>query len=307
MSLSGLDDQNTVYGSLYDPVTRTFKPFSKGSNGESILDSGPYGQGVISAVTGPIGFGRCFDAVSTRAAFWQNGTLHLIGPTDGFEMVEAYGGAPDTAIYGYARSGTEEGEVMLRNGTMTPLPFPHHQFEQGRGVAAANAKGKAVGFDSFVPTIISNPLSWDFGVLTVHPAFEDYAYAVDVNDNGEFVVNSSDNGGYHYSRVFSNGVWTRLPGLQFGGNGVLGGAINDRGTVVGRVDRVVGTDRGMSVWTKDGTYSRYPFLDLVLFNPGWEITELTDINNKGVILGRYKSGSLSKYFLAKPLSRSAGS
>lgn len=302
-SFVGIDDGNVLYGSIYNTVTKINKPFTKRYGTESILDAGANGEGVIQKVTGRIGFGYCENSATgeRRAAYWQEGVLHLIAPFDRFQMTKAIGGSPFTAIYGTAKSDEGYADAMWRYGSISPLQYPYHRYPLGSGLTAANGVGMGVGYQAYIPASRSNPLSWKYGALTVLPAWDGVAQAVDVNEKDEILCTSTDIGGYHYTRVCFNGGDERLAGLNTG-NGALGRAINDHGTVVGKVDGITGNGNGMSVWYKEDGYANHRLLDL-LINPGLNITGLVDINNRGVILGTYKVGTVTKYFLAKPLSQ----
>lgn len=224
---------------------------------------------------------------------WKDGKitdLSFLGKANGFPNFEinnrgqvagtAYN--PDGSAYGF----------LLEDGKVTDLG---NFGGPSSGVGDINDKGQIVG-GAWASDFSPRAYLWENGTLTNLGTFGgESSSAEDINNAGQILVASGNFRENNRYFLWENGSVKPLGTL--GGDFTTTYELNDLGQIIGRSTTADG--QVLDFLWQDGKMSA--LIDLIKPNSGWEALYVTDINNKGQIVGGGLFNGQYRSFLMTPV------
>ncbi|MCS7069441.1 MAG: hypothetical protein NZN28_12555 [Meiothermus sp.] len=226
-----------------------------------------------------------------RAFLWQNGLMTDLGTFGGsFSLARKINNSGQ--ITGWAANASGQARAFRwQNGQMTNLGTLGGSISAGYAI---NQSGQVAGESATSAGEIRGFL-WQNGMINLGTLGGNFAEAYALNNVGQVVGISALSNGQTRAFLWQNGQMNNLGTL--GGSTSTAWGINDQGVVVGSSENSSNTTRAF-IWRNGQMSDLNSMIDSAL---GWVLTEATDINNQGQIVGYGRFNGQTRAFLLTPV------
>lgn len=226
-----------------------------------------------------------------RAFLWQNGQMADLGTLGGsFSLARKINN--NGQITGWAANVSGQARAFRwQNGQMINLGTLGGSFSAGYAI---NQSGQVAGESPTSDGGLRGFL-WQNGMINLGTLGGNRSEAYALNNVGQVVGMSTLANGQARAFLWQNGQMTDLGTL--GGRTSFAWSINDQGIVVGSSENASNTNRAF-IW-RNGQMS--DLNSLIDSTQGWVLTEASDINNQGQIVGYGRFNGQTRAFLLTPI------
>lgn len=239
-----------------------------------------YGVNNSDQVVGGSSIGNIEQKQKGHAFLYSNNTMQDIGVLNGYQQSHANGINDSGQISGYSQNmdGTAYRAFLYSNGIMQDIGTLGGSYSLA---ARLNNSGQVVGL-SYVTGdterhafLYSNGSMQDLGTLGGN-----YAAGIEVNELGQVVGHSYKTDNFlNTPFLYSNGVMQEIG--NFAGTHAFATGINILSQVVG-----YSYAEGAFLYNNGTIQNLNDFVDQATIDDGWILTEATDINDSGWIVGK---------------------
>ncbi|GEM86512.1 DUF3466 family protein [Meiothermus granaticius] len=234
------------------------------------------------------------DSGQDHAFLWQNGQMTNLGTLGGsFSLARKINN--NGQITGWAANVSGQARAFRwQNGQMTNLGTLGGSLSAGYAI---NQSGQVAG-ESHTPGGEFRGFLWQneqSGMINLGTLGGNRSEAYALNNLGQVVGISILANGQTHAFLWQNGQMTDLGTL--GGRTSTAWGINDQGVVVGSSENASNTNRAF-IW-RNGQMS--DLNSLIDSTQGWVLTEASDINNQGQIVGYGRFNGQTRAFLLTPI------
>lgn len=237
-----------------------------------------------------------------QGALWHNGTIEFLPSLRTIPDGNGY-----SVIYSLSSDGRMAGASAVDGGIYDDygnfFPYTHAvTYANGQlqhlGTLGGNTSiAHAINNQGDVVGVSSESTGWQSFIYrngtmqALHPGADRVAF--DINDAGQVIANSGSS--LHNAVLWENGQITEFSQAGFGFSTVA--ALNNRGDVIGRMRRD-GAFRDEGFIYTDGELM---LLTSLVVDAGWDIHEVWDINDDGVIIAQGCRGADCTYVQLTPV------